>query len=132
MSGADMKQDKSQEKKPTRKGSTPIVVRVTPDEKAAIEEFSRQTGRSMSAYLRMLGLGYQPKSLADNDRVMELAKINGDLGRLGGLLKLWLTNDVRTAQFGESTLRAALARIEDTQDKMIEVMRSVVMPRAEK
>ncbi len=127
-----MKQDKSQEKKPTRKSSTPIVVRVTPDEKAAIEEFSRQTGRSMSAYLRMLGLGYQPKSLADNDRVMELAKINGDLGRLGGLLKLWLTNDVRTAQFGESTLRAALARIEDTQDKMIEVMRSVVMPRAEK
>ena len=127
-----MKQDKSQAKKPTRKGSTPIVVRVTPDEKAAIEEFSRQTGRSMSAYLRMLGLGYQPKSLADNDRVMELAKINGDLGRLGGLLKLWLTNDVRTAQFGESTLRAALARIEDTQDKMIEVMRSVVMPRAEK
>ncbi len=86
----------------------------------------------MSAYLRMLGLGYQPKSLVDNDRVIELAKINGDLGRLGGLLKLWLTNDVRTAQFGESTLRAALARIEDTQDKMIEVMRAVVMPRAEK
>jgi hypothetical protein len=127
-----MKQDKPQEKKPTRKGSTPIVVRVTPDEKAAIEEFSRQTGRSMSAYLRMLGLGYLPKSLVDNDRVMELAKINGDLGRLGGLLKLWLTNDVRTAQFGESTLRAALARIEDTQDKMIEVMRAVVRPRAEK
>ena len=127
-----MKQDKPKEKKPTRKGSTPIVVRVTPDEKAAIEEFSRQTGRSMSAYLRMLGLGYVPKSLVDNDRVMELAKINGDLGRLGGLLKLWLTNDVRTAQFGESTLRAALARIEDTQDKMIEVMRAVVRPRAEK
>ncbi len=127
-----MKQDKLQEKKPTRKGSTPIVVRVTPDEKAAIAEFSRQTGRSMSAYLRMLGLGYLPKSLVDNDRVMELAKINGDLGRLGGLLKLWLTNDVRTAQFGESTLRSALARIEDTQDKMIAVMKTVVRPRAEK
>ncbi len=127
-----MKQDKLQEKKPTRKGSTPIVVRVTPDEKAAIAEFSRQTGRSMSAYLRMLGLGYLPKSLVDNDRVMELAKINGDLGRLGGLLKLWLTNDIRTAQFGESTLRAALARIEDTQDKMIAVMKTVVRPRAEK
>jgi hypothetical protein len=132
MSGCEMNQDTPKEKKPTRKESTPIVVRVTPDEKAAIEEFSRQTGRSMSAYLRMLGLGYQPKCLVDNDRVMELAKINGDLGRLGGLLKLWLTNDVRTAQFGESTLRAALARIEDTQDKMIEVMRTVVRPRAEK
>ena len=80
----------------------------------------------------MLGLGYEPRSIVDNDRVEELAKINGDLGRLGGLLKLWLTNDARTAQFGEATLRAALARIEDTQDKMVDVMRSIVRPRAEK
>ena len=127
-----MKDKNPEEKRPTRKGSTPIVVRVTPDEKTAIEDFARQTGYSTSSYLRMLGLGYLPKSIVDNQQVMELAHINGDLGRLGGLLKLWLTNDVRTAQFGESTLRAALARIEDTQDKMIEVMRSVVMPRAEK
>jgi hypothetical protein len=63
---------------------------------------------------------------------MELARINGDLGRLGGLLKLWLTNDARTAQFGESTLRAVLARIEDTQNKMLEIMKTVVMPRADR
>jgi hypothetical protein len=119
-------------KKQTRKGNTPIRVWVTPDEKAAIEDFARQCGRSTSSYLRMLGLGYEPRSIVDNDRVEELAKINGDLGRLGGLLKLWLTNDARTAQFGESTIRAALARIEDTQDKMIDVMRSIVRPRAEK
>jgi len=126
-----MKEEKPKVKKPTRKGSTPIVVRVTPDEKAAIEEFANQCGRSTSGYLRMLGLGYLPKSIVDNERVEELAKINGDLGRLGGLLKLWLTNDARTAQFGESTIRAALARIEATQDKMIEVMKVVVMPRSE-
>ena len=111
-----MKAEKPKEKKPTRKGSTPLVVRVTPDEKAAIDYFARQAGRSTSSYLRMLGLGYEPRSIVDNDRVEELAKINGDLGRLGGLLKLWLTNDARTARFGEATLRAALARIEDTQD----------------
>ena len=120
------------EKKPTRKGSTPIVVRVTPDEKAQIESLARQTGRSTSAYLRQLGQGYAPKSIVDNGKVMELARINGDLGRLGGLLKLWLTNDARTAQFGESTLRAVLARIEDTQNKMLEIMRAVVMPRADR
>ncbi len=120
------------EKKPTRKGSTPIVVRVTPDEKAEIESLARQTGHSTSAYLRLLGQGYMPKSIVDNFKVMELARINGDLGRLGGLLKLWLTNDARTAQFGESTLRAALARIEDTQNKMLEIMKAVVMPRADR
>ena len=58
----------------------------------------------------------------------ELARINGDLGRLAGLLKLWLTNDARTARFGESTIRAVLAKIEDTH-KMHEVMRAVVRPR---
>ena len=65
-------------------------------------------------------------------RVRELARINGDLGRLGGLLKLWLTNDERTAQFGEATLRAVLARIEATQDEMGQVMMKVVMPRAQR
>ena len=80
------------EKKPTRKGSTPIVVRVTPDEKAIIESYAQQTGQSTSAYLRLLGQGYVPKSIMDYGKVMELARINGDLGRLGGLLKLWLTN----------------------------------------
>ncbi len=117
--------------KQTRKGSTPIVVRVLPDEKAIIESHAKQTGHSTSSYLRLLGLGYAPKSIVDNAQVLELARINGDLGRLGGLLKLWLTNDARTAQFGESTIRAALARIEDTQEKMIEVMKLVVMPRAD-
>jgi hypothetical protein len=123
--------DQMSSKKPTRKGSTPIVVRVTPDEKSAIESFAKQVGSSTSAYLRLLGLGYSPKSIVDNEKVLELARINGDLGRLGGLLKLWLTNDARTAQFGESTIRATLARIEATQDKMLEIMKSVVMPRTE-
>ena len=123
--------DLKDSKKPTRKGSTPIVVRVTPDEKSAIESFAKQTGSSTSAYLRLLGLGYSPKSIVDNEKVLELARINGDLGRLGGLLKLWLTNDARTAKFGESTIRATLARIEATQDKMLEIMKSVVMPRTD-
>ena len=77
-------------------------------------------------------MGYQVRSLVDNKRVEDLARINGDLGRLGGLLKLWLTDDPRTARFGESTIRAVLSRIEDTQDKMHEVMRAVVTPRSDR
>ena len=45
----------------------------------------------MSVYLKTLGLGYEPKSLLDAERVGELLKACGDLGRLGGLLKLWLS-----------------------------------------
>jgi len=117
------------EKRPTRKGSTPIYVWVTPDEKSQIEALAQATGHKTSAYLRNIGLGYPLKSILDHKRVEELARINGDLGRLGGLLKLWLTNDRRTAQFGESTIRALLSKIEKTQDEMHEVMRAVVMPR---
>ena len=117
------------EKQPTRKQTTPICVWVTPEEKTVIRLLARQTGRSMSAYLRLLGQGYAPKSIIDNKQVLELARINGDLGRLGGLLKLWLTNDVRTAQYGESTIRSLLARIENTQDQMLAIMKSVVLTR---
>ena len=118
------------EKRPTRKDSTPIYVWVTPDEKSQIEALAQATGHKTSAYLRNIGLGYPLKSILDHKRVEELARINGDLGRLGGLLKLWLTNVRRTAQFGESTIRALLSKIEVTQDEMHEVMRVVVMPRA--
>jgi len=63
--------------------------------------------------------------------VRELVRVNGDLGRLGGLLKLWLTDDPRTARFGDATILALLGRIEATQDEMSRLMKSVVQPRAE-
>lgn len=119
------------EKTPTRKDSTPIYVWVTPEEKSQIEAQAQATGHKTSAYLRNIGLGYQLKSVLDHKRVEELARINGDLGRLGGLLKLWLTNDRRTAKFGESTIHALLSKIGKTQDEMYEVMCAVVMPRTD-
>jgi hypothetical protein len=87
---------------------------------------------SVSAYLLNVGLGYQVRGILDNKRVEELARINGDLGRLGGLLKLWLSDDVRTRQFGGATLLAVLSKIESTQDRMHELMQEVVTPRAKR
>lgn len=123
-----MKEDKKQ---PTRKARQ-LRVPVLPDEEAAIKKMAASVGLPVAAYLRNVGLGYQVRGILDNKRVEELARINGDLGRLGGLLKLWLTDDPRTARFGESTIRALLSKIEDTQDHMHMVMQSVVMPRTER
>jgi len=106
-----------------------LRVPVHPDEEAQIKRNAAVVGRSVAAYLRNVGLGYEVRGILDNSRVEELARINGDLGRLGGLLKLWLTNDDRTAQFGEATIRALLSKIEDTQDAMHGVIRQVVLPR---
>ncbi|AXT45535.1 conjugal transfer protein TraJ [Bordetella trematum] len=115
----------------TRKGSTPIKVYCLPEERALIEKNAAAAGLSLSAFLLAVGQGYEVKGITDYERVRELARINGDLGRLGGLLKLWLTDDVRTAKFGEATILALLGRIEATQDEMGRVMKAVVRPRAE-
>ena len=109
-----------------------ISVKVLPEEELQIRQTAASTGLAVSALLHNLGLGYRVRGILDHKRVEELARINGDLGRLGGLLKLWLTDDPRTAQFGEATIRAVLSKIEDTQSAMQEVMRSVVLARGKK
>ena len=109
-----------------------LRVPVFPDEKNLIEEQAQRAGMSVARFLREVGQGYRIGGVVDYEQVRELARINGDLGRLGGLLKLWLTNDERTAQFGEATIRAVLSRIEATQDQMGQVMMNVVKPRSDR
>lgn len=118
-------------KRITRKDSTPIKVYCLPEERELIEQNAAAAGLSLSAFLLAVGQGYEVKGITDYERVRELARINGDLGRLGGLLKLWLTDDERTARFGHATILALLGRIEATQDEMGRVMKAVVRPRAE-
>jgi hypothetical protein len=109
-----------------------LRVPVLPDEESQIKRNAAAAGKPVAAYLRSVGLGYQVRGILDNRRVEELARINGDLGRLGGLLKLWLTNDVRTEAFGEATIRALLSKIEDTQNTMHSVLREVIIPRSKR
>ena len=121
-----------EEKKPTtRKDSPPIKVYCLPEERQPIESNAARVGLPLSSYLLTLGFGYEPKGVVDGEKIDDLMRINGDLGRLGGLLKLWLTDDPRTARFGDATILALLGRIEATQDEMSRLMKSVVQPRAE-
>ena len=120
----------AEKKRPTR--SRQLRVPVLPDVEAAIKKMAASTGLPVAAYLRNVGLGYQVRSILDNKRVEELARINGDLGRLGGLLKLWLIDDPRAAQYGERLIRALLTKIEITMEQMLGIMRTVVMPRAKR
>jgi hypothetical protein len=125
--------DEEQNKKfSTRKHGRHLRVPVLPEEEAAIKQNAEAAGMSVAAYLRNIGIGYQIRGIVDNNEVEKLAKVNGDLGRLGGLLKLWLSNDERTANFSEATIRAVLSRILDTQDLMADTMKSIVRPRADK
>jgi hypothetical protein len=97
----------------------PDVLRVvvSPAERAAIEQRAVSTGLSVSAYLRGVGIGHEPKSLVDRRAVQALAKVNADQGRLGGLLKLWLTE--RSGQGASAPeVRSLLKEIEDAQERL--------------
>jgi hypothetical protein len=108
-----------EKKQITRKSSTPIKVYCLPEEKEQIETQAKRAGMSAARYLREVGQGYHISGVVDYEQVRELDRINGDLGRLGGLLKLWLIDDVRTAQFGQATILAVLSKIEATQEEWI-------------
>ncbi|RUR17663.1 conjugal transfer transcriptional regulator TraJ [Legionella sp. km535] len=112
-------------KTPTRKNGRHLRVPVLPSEEIQIKSNAATAGLSIAEYLRRISLGYQIQSNVDKDQILQLAKINGDLGRLGGLLKLWLTQDKRVAHFDLQTIKTLLARIQTTQDAMFEVVKKL-------
>ena len=82
-----------------RKHVRHLRVPVTEDEAARIEQRAVATGMSIASYLRAVGMEYSPRSELDQERVQALVKAMADLGRLGGLLKLWLSDDEKLAAY---------------------------------
>lgn len=117
------------DKKITRKATAPIKVYCLPEEKDLIVKNAARAGKSTSSFLLAIGQGYEVAGVVDAEQVREMARINGDLGRLGGLLKLWLTDDVRTAKFKKSTVLHLLEKIEENQDALALTMSKVIRPR---
>ena len=96
----------------------PLKVFVNPEERLAIETKASAAGLSVSAYLRAAALGLKVDSALDQKAILGLLQVNADQGRLGGLLKLWLT-----ARPGEgastSEVRQLLQKIETVQIKLL-------------
>ena len=110
-----------------RKYSKRIQVVVSDDEFAKIAEAAESVGLSHSAYLRELGLGYAPAPVYDLEAVEQMMKLNADQGRLGGLIKMWLSNDERLMMFERESLSKAifgvLKQIEELQRELLEVVK---------
>jgi hypothetical protein len=96
---------------------------------------ARAVGMSVAAYLRAVGTGYQPRAVVDREQIHEMLRINGDLGRLGGLLKLWLSDDRKLRGFNPGQLRqailSALRRIEANQSELRAVVQRALRDRGE-
>jgi len=74
----------------TRDRERRIKVAVNDAERAEIERRAGAAGLPVSAYLRAAGLNHPVKSVLDYRVASDLIDVAGNLGRLGGLLKLWL------------------------------------------
>ena len=109
-----------EEKKPkiTRRDSTRITLYLLPDEKKFIDENAERLNISANEFIRASIRGQQFPSYVDQDSIRELLKLRADLGRLGGLLKLWLTNDHKTAKFNVAVILQLLGRINSDMDRI--------------
>ena len=113
-----------------KRGKSAIRVYCTLDERHTIETNASKYRKSLSQYLRTLGMGMVFTHSVDNvEQVRTLARINADLGRLGGLLKALLTNDERVrGRSGEeiaALTRETLEKIGKNQTQMHELLRGV-------
>ncbi|TWI62542.1 hypothetical protein IP91_04063 [Pseudoduganella lurida] len=109
-----------------------LRVPVLPEEAAEIRRLAKAAGLPVAAYLRQVGQGYRLRGVIDHERIRELATMSADLRRLGDLLELWLQDDPRTRQFGEATIRAVLAKTEETHGAACQLLRSLVQPDSRK
>ena len=113
----------------TRKHGKHLRVPVLPGEEQIIKENAANVSLTVAEYLRRLSLGYEIKSTLDSEYVLQLVKVNADQGRLGGLLKLWLTDDPKLATCGiawtPGVVRALLKRIEVNQDEMLRLVQAL-------
>lgn len=100
------------------RASKPIWVSVTAEERAVITQTAENCGIPVAALLRQLALGYNPPSISDLLMRVELARLRGDFGRFGGLLKMWLV-DAPGRGMKEEEVRAIL---NDAQAKMAEII----------
>lgn len=123
----------SPSKRPRR--ARDLRVPVLPEEAAVIEEQAGRVGMTVAGYLRAVGQGYEPRAVVDRDQVDAMLRVNGDLGRLGGLLKLWLTDDAKLGAFDSGQVRqavmAALRRIEENQSELRQVIGRALRNRGE-
>jgi hypothetical protein len=109
------------DQRPARDRINHLQVVVDSRERQLIQARAKEAGLSVSAYLRTLGLGKPVRPILDQAAVLELAKVNGDQGRLGGLLKLWLV-DRPGRGMSEAEVRRLLDRIGELQGRLAEVV----------
>ena len=107
-----------------------LRVVVTPAERDQIAATAGRLAMSTSAYLRSLGLGYQPIGHLDMVGIQRLNAARADQARMGNLLKLWLSDDAKLRVFkpgqAEAWIAKLLPAVHANQVQMYEILQGLI------
>ncbi len=107
-----------------------LQVCVSAEEAARIEAAAKAADLSVSAFLRALGLGYKPMAVVDLDEALKLNHLGSNLGRLGGLLKLWISEGPPPERYSKAEFKSLINDLIDqvrgNQEAMQRTVRHVL------
>lgn len=95
---------------------------MTPDEYRQVAAVAKKAGVSISKFVKRVCLAQEVRSTVDYQAVLALAKTNADMGRLGGLFKMALSEGKGRSDELRSTLRS----IEQTKEQLERDFEAVV------
>lgn len=88
---------------------------LTPEEYATVVGRADRASLSVSSFIKMASLAQEIKPVEHQEFRLELLRLVGDLGRLGGLLKMSLASE---QNYLESETRSLLKEIEARQKEL--------------
>ncbi len=109
-----------------------ILVRVDEEEKRKLQEQAKKCGQSIAGMLRSLGLNYPLLSRVDQYALDNLVKSSANLGRLGGLFKLWLTKNqdykelAKIGNYSYEDIEVLVNKINQNQQELLEISRKLL------
>ena len=101
-----------------------ITTYLTEEEYQCMTQAAVQTGLSVSEYVKRVCLGHSVTSTVDYQAVLALTKANADLGRLGGLLKMSLSEG--SAGNSSPEIRSIRKSIEISKEHMVRCFNALV------
>lgn len=105
-----------------------ITIKVNQIEYDAINKKAEAHGLNTSTYLRNLGMNYPVKSIIDREAILSLIKTNGDLGKLGGLFKLWLIkNNEDKESFSDQRTFKNIDELVDEIENLMKILRDKII-----
>ena len=115
--------EKKKRQKELETARTHVKVYLSPDEKAVIKKKADSFGMTISNYLKTVGCGYEPLDKLSFQKVDDLLKVAGTVGKFTGLLKILLreqnTHRIETSRKQiEKDYREAVKCVADIKEKV--------------